>query len=83
MVTTIQIDEKTKEKLDKIKVHHRESYNELLQKLIEVYGKSEAVVETLEIMSDPIAMREIVEALENYEKGRGKTLKQIEKELSI
>ena len=83
MVTTIQINEKTKDKLDKLKVHHRESYNELLQKLIETYGKSEAVVETLEVMSDPEAMREIAEALENYEKGRGKTLRQLEKELGI
>jgi len=83
MVTTIQLDEKTKDGLDRLKVHHRESYNELLQNLIESYSKNEAVVETLEIMSDPEAMREIAQALEDYDRGRGKTLKQLEKELGI
>ena len=75
MVTTIQLDEETKEMLDKIKVYYRETYNELLQRLIEVY-KSGAdrvqLVETLEIISDPEAMREIAEALEAYEHGKGK-----------
>ena len=83
MVTTIQLDEKTKEKLDKIKIHHRESYNELLQKLIEVYGKSEAIEETLEIISDPEAMREIAEALDSYNAGKRKTLAQFRKELGV
>lgn len=84
MVTTIQLDEETKEMLDKIKVYYRETYNELLQRLIEVY-KSGAdrgqLVETLEIISDPEAMREIAEALEAYEHGKGKNLKQLRKEL--
>lgn len=86
MVTTIQLDEDTKEMLDKLKIHHRESYNELLQKLIRAYssGASRAqLVETLEIISDPEAMREIAEALEDYEAGRGKTLKQLRKELGV
>ncbi len=86
MVTTIQLDERTKDKLDKLKIHHRESYNELLQKLIEVYvknDKEEDLVETLEIISDPEAMREIAEGIEDYNKGKGKTLAQLEKELGI
>ncbi len=86
MVTTIQLDEKTKELLDKLKVHHRESYNEILQRLIEVYQSGadrEQLVETLEIISDPKAMREIAEALEDYESGKGKPLKQFRKELGV
>ncbi|MBS3089504.1 hypothetical protein J4461_01320 [Candidatus Pacearchaeota archaeon] len=30
MVTTIQIDERTKALLDRLKVHHRQSYNEII-----------------------------------------------------
>ncbi len=33
MVTTIQIDEKTKSMLYKLKVHYRQSYNELILRL--------------------------------------------------
>lgn len=35
MVTTIQIDEKTKSLLDKLKVHYRQSYNEIIEKMAE------------------------------------------------
>ncbi len=41
MATTIQIDEKIKLQLDKLKAHHRESYNELIEKLIACTIKSE------------------------------------------
>ena len=33
MATTIQIDEKTKALLDRIKVHYRQSYNEIIMKM--------------------------------------------------
>jgi len=84
MVTTIQLDEHTKEMLDKLKVHHRESYNELLLRLVQLHQKypdKEALEETLEVMSDFKAMREIAEAMEDYDKKRGKTLRQFRKEL--
>lgn len=84
MVTTIQLDEHTKNLLDKLKRHHRESYNELLGRLIEVYQSGadrESLVETLEIISNPNAMRDIAEGIEAYELGKGKTLKQLRKEL--
>lgn len=86
MVTTIQLDERTKELLDKLKVHHRESYNELLQRLVYVYKSGvdrEQLVETLEIISDPEAMREIAEALEDYQAGKGKPLKKLREELGV
>jgi len=35
MVTTIQIDEKTKAILDKLKVHYRQSYNEVIMNMAE------------------------------------------------
>lgn len=86
MVTTIQLDGNTKEMLDKLKIHHRESYNELLRRLIGVYQSGadrEQLVETLEIISDPEAMREIAEAMEDYESGKGKTLKKLREELGV
>ena len=84
MVTTIQINENTKTLLDRLKVHHRETYNELLRRLVKVYQsntKNADLAETLEILSSPETMREIAEALEDYESGKGKALKQLRKEL--
>ena len=86
MVTSIQLDERTKVLLDKLKIHHRESYNELLQRIIEVYAHGsdrESLVETLEVISNPQVMREIAEGMEEFQAGRGKTLKQIRKELGV
>ena len=86
MVTTIQLDEKTKALLDKLKVYHRETYDELVRKLVASYSKNydkEELIETLEIISDPQAMREIAEGLEAYEAVKGKTLKQLRKELGV
>ena len=84
MVTTIQIEENTKRILDKLKAHHRESYNELVLRLADNYSnEEESDSETIEILSDPETMRDIAEALEDYEKGKGKTLKQLRKELGV
>jgi hypothetical protein len=33
MVTTIQIDERTKALLDKLKIHYRQSYNEIIENM--------------------------------------------------
>ena len=87
MVTTIQIDEELKEKLDHLKVHHRETYNELLGRLVLFMSEKqdltskESLTETIEIVSDPAAIREIAEALEAYDRKEGKSLKQLRKEL--
>lgn len=84
MVTTIQLDEKLKEKLDKLKVHHRETYNELILRLINSCSPQkfdrESLTETIEILSDPEAMRGIAKGIEDYNKGRFKTLSQVRKE---
>ena len=87
MVTTIQIDEKVKEKLDKLKIHYRESYNDLIIRILSSCTPQnvsrDSLIETIEILSDPETMRDIAEALEEYKRGKGKTLAQIEKELRI
>ena len=86
MVTTIQLDEKLKEELDKLKIHHRETYNELILRLINSFSPQkfdrESLTETIEILSDPETMRDIAKGIEDYNKKRFKTLAQVRKELS-
>jgi len=86
MVTTIQLDEKLKDKLDKLKIHYRETYNELISRLINSTSPQkldrESLTETIEILSDPETMRSIAKGIEDYNKGKTKTLAQIKKELS-
>ena len=86
MVTTIQIEESIKEKLDKLKIHHRETYNDLISRIIKSYSPGEmdkeSLIETIDILSDPDAMRDIAKGLEDYQKGRFKTLAQVKKELN-
>lgn len=72
-ITTIQLDSKTKERLDNLKVHPRETYNEIITRLLKGNLKKvdkESLIETIEILSDPQTMREIAEALEGYKEGR-------------
>ncbi|MEK6881006.1 MAG: hypothetical protein AABY22_15415 [Nanoarchaeota archaeon] len=40
MITSIQVNEKTKDKLEHLKIHHRETYNEVIEKLISLLIKS-------------------------------------------
>lgn len=86
-ITTIQLDEAIKVKLDHLKIHHRETYNELLIRLInnanpENFSR-ESLIATIEVLSDPETMRDIAEALENYNKNGGKPLEELEKELGL
>ena len=85
MVTTIQIDELLKEKLDSLKIHHRETYNELLVRIIGNISSNktekESLIETIEVISDPETMRLIAQGIEDYQKGKTKTLEQLKKEL--
>ena len=87
MATTIQIDEKVKDKLDKLKVHYRESYNDLIIRIISSCSSQnvnkESLVETIEILSDPKTMRDIAKALEEYEAGKGIEFSKLKKELNL
>ncbi|MBU3907162.1 MAG: hypothetical protein KKA64_02825 [Nanoarchaeota archaeon] len=87
MVTTIQIDEKVKEKLDKLKVHYRESYNDLIIRILSSCSPQnvsrDALIETIEILSDPETMRDIAEALEEYEQGKGIEFSKLRNELNL
>ena len=74
MITTLQIDSKVKDKLDALKVHERESYNEVIRRMIEecknIKVDEESLRETIDILSDPETLRDIAEALNEYEAGR-------------
>ena len=88
MITTIQLDSKLKEKLDKLKVHHRESYNELISRLLNANSSRnssrESLLETIETLSNPNEMREIAEAIESFEKQeKGTTLEELKKEFNL
>ena len=85
MVTTIQIDEKVKEKLDKLKIHHRETYNESIVRIISSSVKvdNESLIETIEILSDPETMRDIAKGIEDYNNGKGIEFSKLKKELNL
>lgn len=88
MVTTIQIDESLKSKLNKLKIHQRESYNALIQRLIENcpsnFIDNESLIATIEVLSDPDLMIGIKEALEEENRGeRGISLEDLKKELGL
>ena len=88
MITTIQLDTKLKTKLDSLKIHHRETYNDLISRLINNCSPSkvsrESLIETIEVLSDPEAMKNIAEALQEIEKGEiGVSLEELEKELGF
>mgnify|MGYP001207441788 CR=1 FL=1 len=88
MVTTIQIDEEVKKKLDELKIHHRESYNALIQRVIENCNlnsiDNESLIATIEVLSDPNLMKGIKEALKEENNGeRGTSLEELEKELGF
>lgn len=72
METTIRLNEKIKRKLDLMKIHPRESYNNVIARIIGNTKKidEESLRETIDVLSDPETMRDIAEALEDYEKGR-------------
>ena len=62
-----------KEKLDSMKVHSRESYNDVIVRILGNSKKKvdeESLKETINILSDPETMRDIAEAFEDYSKGR-------------
>ena len=78
---TIQIGVELKERLDAKKIHNRESYNDVILKLINnkpEYDR-ESMMETLEILSDPETLRDIAKGLEDIKAGRVYTLEEVRK----
>ena len=79
METTIKLEIKTKEKLDTFKLSKRESYNEVIKRMISecknLTTDEESLKETIDILSDPETLQDIAEALHNFEKRKYVELK--------
>jgi len=76
MVTTIQLEKKTKSKLDKIKVFPKESYDDVVNRLINVAEDDEGVLSKSTI-------KDIEEALDDVKKGRLLSHSQVKKKLGL
>jgi predicted transcriptional regulator len=75
MVTTIQIDEKVKNTLEKLKIHPRDTYNKVIERLISISDdEGELSEETI---------RHIEQSLEDIKKGRVYTLEEVRKKLKL
>ncbi len=75
MVTTIQLDEKVKHKLEEMKIHRRETYNEVIKRLIDKDGQDG-------ILSDR-SLKNIESSLEDIKKGRVYSTNEVRKKLGL
>ena len=74
MVTTIQLEEETKRKLERAKMFPRETYNQVIERLLERGDE--------EILS-PRTIRNIERALSDIKAGRVYSTKEVKKKLGI
>ena len=69
MISTIQINKDLKKKLDKLKFYDRETYNDIILRLVDSCDEKnkdkESLSETVEVLSDPETMRDLAEAIED------------------
>ena len=72
MATTIQVSEKLKKKLEEMKIHPKESYEDVIWDLIE---------DRMEISKD--LLKEIEEAKKEVEKGKYTTLEELRKKAGL
>jgi predicted transcriptional regulator len=75
MVTTIQLEEKTKEELERMRLFPRETYNEVIIRLIFTSQEESELSEQ--------TIKNIEKALEDIKKGRLYTTEVVRKELGI
>jgi len=75
MVTTIQLEEKTKQNLERMKIFPRETYNEVIIRLI--------LTSHVETELSEQTIKNIEKALEDVKKGRLYSTKEAKKELGI
>lgn len=73
MSTTIKISDKTKTKLEHLKIHKRESYSDVIERLMTPQDDE----------LDPQTIKNIRKSLDDIEKGKVYSLVQVEKELGL
>jgi len=74
MVTTIQLEERVKHKLEELKIHPREPYNQVIERLIEISKEEEL---------SPQTIKNIKQALEDIKHGRVYSTSRVRKKLGI
>jgi hypothetical protein len=72
MTTTIQINENIRDILNDMKMHPRETYNDVIERILEYFQDLNAQTK-----------KEIKKAIEGFESGMYKSLDQIIKELGL
>ncbi len=77
MPTSIQIEKKIKERLDEFKNYPRETYNEVLARMINIVSQ-----QNKEELS-PQTIKNLKKSLNDIEKGKVYSLEQVEKELGL
>lgn len=71
--TTLRVDLENKKRLDELKIHSKESYNEVIERLIEAYIDNEPLSEE--------EIKGIEESLEDIKAGRVYSLKEVRSEI--
>ena len=74
MSTTIKIKDNTKAKLESFKLHTKESYNDIIERLMRTSHDDEI---------DPQTIKNLRKSLNDIEKGKVYSLEQVEKELDL
>ncbi len=73
-VSSITLDKSLKKRLDTLKKHRRESYNDVIARLLSIGSGSrvdnESLVETIEILSDPETMQSLAKSLAQLKRGK-------------
>ena len=75
MVTTIQLEERIKNRLEEMKIHPREPYSKVIERLMQISAEEE------ELSSQ--TLKNIEKALEDVKRGKVYSTKEIKKKLGI
>ena len=73
--TTIQLDKKIRDRLKELKIHPRESYNKVVERLLALKTDGEELNEQ--------TVREIEQSLEDIKAGRTLSMKEVKQKLKI
>jgi len=74
MDTTIKIKDKTRTKLENFKIYSKETYNDVIERLMRAAQDDDL---------DPQTVRNLRRSLDDMEKGKTYSLEQVEKELDL
>ena len=75
MDTTIQLDKKVRDRLKQLKIHPRESYSKVLERLLTIRTEDGELAEQ--------AIRDIEKSLDDIKSGRSLSMNEVKKRLRI